>query len=61
MSQRTVFEYREREDRHGSRDGSGSDEDSDVFKIMDTECKVCMQENKVNRQVTYSVDDLHVD
>ena len=31
--------------------GSGSGEDSDVFKSMNAECKVCMQENKVGRQV----------
>ncbi len=40
---------------------AGSGEDCDVFKRMDAECKVCMEENKVSRQVAYSLDDLYVD
>ncbi len=42
--------------------GSGSGEGDDVFKSMDAECAVCMQENKVRQhQVAYSVDDLYLD
>ncbi len=41
--------------------GSGSGEGDDVFKSMDAECKVCMQEIKVMHQVAYSVDDLYVE
>jgi hypothetical protein len=41
--------------------GSASGEADDVFQSMDAECKVCMQEIKVRRQVAYSVDDLYVD
>ncbi len=40
--------------------GSGSFAGDDVFRSMDAECKVCMQESKVRHQVAYSVDDLHV-
>jgi hypothetical protein len=42
----------------GVEAGCASD---DVFKSMDAECKVCMQEIKVRHQVAYSVDDLYVD
>jgi ubiquitin C len=46
----------------GAEAGSGSGEGHDVFKSMDTECTVCMQESKVRQhQVAYSVDDLYVD
>jgi large subunit ribosomal protein L40e len=41
--------------------GSGSGEGDDVFKSMDAECKVCMQEIKVRPEVAYSGDDLYVD
>ena len=40
---------------------AGSDEDYDGFKRMDAECIVCMEENKVSRQVAYSSYDLYVD
>jgi hypothetical protein len=41
---------------------SGSGEGDNVFKSMDAECTVCMQESKVRQhQVTYSVDDLYLD
>jgi hypothetical protein len=46
----------------GAEAVSGSGEGDDVFKSMDTECPVCMQENKVRQhQVVYSVDDLYLD
>ena len=45
----------------GVEAGSASGEADDVFKSMDAECKVCMQEIKVRHQVAYSVDDLYVD
>jgi ankyrin repeat protein/ubiquitin len=45
----------------GGEAGSASGEADDVFKSMDAECKVCMQEIKVSHQVAYSVDDLYVD
>ena len=46
----------------GTEAGSGSDEGDDVFKSMDAECTVCMQESKVRQhQVAYSVDDLYLD
>ncbi len=38
-------------DRTGVEAGSVSGEVDDVFKSMDTECKVCMQKNKVRSQV----------
>jgi hypothetical protein len=42
----------------GAEAGSGSCEGDDVFKSMDAECTVCMQESKVwQHQVAYSVDD----
>jgi ubiquitin C len=42
----------------GAEAGSGYDEGDDVFKSMDAECTVCMQERKVRQhQVAYSVDD----
>ncbi len=42
----------------GAEAGSGSGEGDDVFKSMDAECTVCMQESKVRQhQVAYSVDD----
>ena len=42
--------------------GRGSGEVDDVFKSMDAECKVCMQEIKLRQhQVAYSVDDLYLD
>jgi hypothetical protein len=41
--------------------GSASGEADDVFKNMDAECKVCMQEIKVSHQLVYSVNDLYVD
>ena len=42
----------------GAEAGSGYDEGDDVFKNMDAECTVCMQERKVRKhQVAYSVDD----
>ena len=40
--------------------GSRSVAVDDVFKSMDAECKVCMQENKVRHQVAHSVKDLYV-
>ena len=46
----------------GAEAGSGSGEGDDVFKSMDAECIVCMQESKVRQhQVAYSVDDLYFD
>jgi ubiquitin len=46
----------------GAEAGSGSAEGDDVFKSMDAECTVCMQESKVRQhQVAYSVDDLYFD
>ena len=46
----------------GAETGSGSDEGEDVFKSMDAECTVCMQESMVRQhQLSYSVDDLYVD
>ena len=45
----------------GVEAGSASGEADDVFKRMDSECKVCMQEIKVRHQVAYSVDDLYLD
>jgi hypothetical protein len=46
----------------GAEAGSGSGEGDNVFKSMDTECGVCMQESKVRQhQVAYSFDDLYVD
>ena len=46
----------------GAEAGSGSGEGDDVFKSMDAECAVCMQESKVRQhQVAYSVDDLYCD
>ena len=46
----------------GAEAGSGPDEGDDVFKSMDAECTVCMQESKVRQhQVAYSVDDLYLD
>jgi ubiquitin C len=46
----------------GAEAGSGSGEGDDVFKSMDAECTVCMQESKVRQhQVAYSVDDLYLD
>ncbi len=38
----------------GAEAGSASGEGDDVFKSMDAECKVCMQESKVSHQVAYS-------
>jgi ubiquitin len=41
---------------------SSSAERDDVYKNMDAECSVCMQERKVSQhQVLYSVDDLFFD
>ena len=46
----------------GAEAGSASGEGDDVFKSMDAECTVCMQESKVRQhQVAYSVDDLYLD
>jgi ubiquitin len=46
----------------GAEAGSGFGEVDDVFKSMDAECTVCMQESKVRQhQVAYSVDDLYFD
>jgi ubiquitin len=46
----------------GAEAGSGSGEGDDVFKSMDAECAVCMQESKVRQhQVAYSVHDLYLD
>ncbi len=46
----------------GAEAGSGPGEGDDVFKSMDAECTVCMQESKVmQHQVAYSVDDLYLD
>jgi ubiquitin C len=46
----------------GAEAGSGSGEGDDVFKSMDAECAVCMQESKVRQhQVAYPVDDLYFD
>jgi ubiquitin C len=46
----------------GAEAGSGPGEGGDVFKNMDAECTVCMQESKVRQhQVAYSVDDLYFD
>jgi ubiquitin len=46
----------------GEEAGRGSGEGDDVFKSMDAECSVCMQESKVmQHQVAYSVDDLYFD
>ena len=45
----------------GVETGDSSVEVDDVFRSMDAECKVCMQEIKVRHQVAYSVDDLHYD
>jgi hypothetical protein len=48
----------------GAEAGSGSGEGDDVFKSMDAECTVYMQESKVRQhhwQVAYSVDDLYFD
>jgi hypothetical protein len=68
--ERTVEEERggvEEEDANvspldtGVEAGSGAGEADDVFKSMDAECKVCMQEIKVSRSVAYSVYDLYVD
>jgi len=39
----------------GAEAGSASGEGDDVFKSMDAECIVCMQESKVSHQVAYSV------
>ena len=45
----------------GTETGSASGE-GDVFKSMDAECTVCMQESMVRQhQLSYSVDDLYVD
>jgi hypothetical protein len=45
-----------------AEDGSACGESDDVFKSMDAECTVCMQESKVRQhQVAYSVDDLYFD
>ncbi len=42
--------------------GSGSGEGDDVFKCMDAECTVCMQERKVRQhQVAYSVNNVYFD
>jgi large subunit ribosomal protein L40e len=46
----------------GAEAGSGPGEGDDVFKSMDVECTVCMQESKVRQhQVAFSVDDLYLD
>ncbi len=46
----------------GAEAGSGSGEGDNVFKCMDAECTVCMQESKVRQNtVAYSVDDLYFD
>jgi ubiquitin len=46
----------------GAEAGSASGEGDDVFKSMDAECIVCMQESKVRQhQVAYSVDDVYFD
>jgi hypothetical protein len=45
----------------GVEAGSTSGEADDVFKSMDGECKVCMQEIKVRHEVAYSADDLYLD
>ena len=46
----------------GAEAGSGPGEGDDVFKSMDAECTVCMQESKVRQhQVAYSGDDLYLD
>ena len=46
----------------GAEAGSGCGEDDDVFKSMEAECTVCMQESKVRQhQAAYSVDDLYFD
>ncbi len=46
----------------GEEAGSGSGESADVFKRMDAECTVYMEESKVRQhQVAYSVDDLYLD
>jgi ubiquitin len=46
----------------GAEAGSGPGQGDDVFKSMDSECIVCMQESKVRQhQVAYSVDDLYLD
>ena len=45
----------------GVEAGSASGEADDVFKSMDAECKVCMQEIKVRHQVAYSIHDLYLD
>ena len=46
----------------GPQAASASAEGDDVFKSMDAECTVCMQESKVRQhQVAYSFDDLYVD
>jgi hypothetical protein len=44
----------------GVETGSAAGEADDVFKSMDAECKVCMQEIKVWVDLD-SVDDLYVD
>ena len=41
----------------GVEAGSGSGEGDDVFKNMDAQCKVCMQETKVRHPASYFVDD----
>ena len=46
----------------GPQAASASAEGDDVFKSMDAECTVCMQESKVRQhQIAYSVDDLYLD
>jgi ubiquitin C len=46
----------------GAEAGSGSGEGDNVFKSMDAECTVCMQESKVRQhQVVHSADDLYFD
>ena len=46
----------------GAEAGSRSGEGDDVFRSMDAECVVCLQESKVKQhQVAYSVDDLYFD
>ena len=46
----------------GAEAGSASGEGDDVFKSMDAECIICMQESKVRQhQIAYSVDDLYFD
>ncbi len=52
----------EEEKDTGAEAGNGSGEGDDVFKSMDEECSVCMQESKVRQhQLAYSLDDWYFD